>query len=278
MGADLVMATRIEGLSRCGGGRFCDLYALDHDLLLVALDRVAVGEHPVPTGIPEKGRVACQLAAFWLDATRNLAPSHFVSDDIEQIRRRLKALEARLQQPLLEGRALLVNRARPFRVACTVIGYRDGEPLAQPLFRPRRKDDPSHALLSQHDLQHAVEPGHARRMEAFSLALYDFARRHARERAGLRLTEATFEFGLLDGTTVVIGLPLTPDTCRFEEARATQQAGPAPDFAREFIDDYLQSIQWAGSPPIPPLPDGIVSRTQARWRELFTRLTGAEPV
>jgi phosphoribosylaminoimidazole-succinocarboxamide synthase len=304
MPADLVLATEIEGLRRFRTGKVTDTYELDFELLLIAKDRVAVLGEVLPTGVPMKGRVMSQLSAFWLDLTRNVAPSHFVSNDLEQIHRVLESWGVEVEDRLLEGRAMLVNKARPIGVACTVCGYlcgsaweeyeglSEGDRLPAPRFLPRRKDAPLEQRLTGEEIQRAtdpgggarsaasrraVEPGHARRMAELSLALYGFAESYARER-GLILAETTLEFGVFQGMTILIDEALTPDTSRYWDVRSWRPGGPQPDFAYQFLLDYLQSIRWTGEAPAPDLPADVVERTRARLVELYQCLTGTELV
>jgi phosphoribosylaminoimidazole-succinocarboxamide synthase len=326
MPADLVLATEIEGLRRFRSGELRDSYELDYELLLIAKDRVSALGQVFPTGVPMKGRVTSQLSAFWLDLTRNVAPSHFVSNDLEQIHRLLESWGVEVEDRLLEGRGMLVNKARPIRVACTVCGYlcgaaweeyrtagtvggetaseglSEGDRLPGPRFLPRRKDageDARRGPRARHWSEGAgetpdasedraaftgvwrlasgvpVEPGHARRMADQSLALYAFAEAYARER-GLILAETTFEFGVFQGMTILIDEVLTPDTSRYWDLRGWRPGGPQPDFAYQFLLDYLQSIRWTGETPAPDLPADVVERTRTRLVELHQRLTETE--
>jgi phosphoribosylaminoimidazole-succinocarboxamide synthase len=252
--------------------------------------------------------VVSQLGAFWLDFTRNVAPSHFVSNELEQIQRTLASWGVEVEDGLLDGRAMLVNRARPVPIACTVCGYlcgaaweayqatgsaggealpgglTEGERLPRPLFLPRRKDAPRDERLTWEEIQQTmepgrarrmVEPGHTRRMAENSLALYALAEAHAREQ-GLILAETTFEFGVFQEMTILIDGVLTPDTSSYWDARGWRPGGPQPDFAYQFLLDTLQSIRWAGETPAPELPDDVVQRTRDRLVELHQRLTGTE--
>jgi phosphoribosylaminoimidazole-succinocarboxamide synthase len=295
---ELVLASQITGLPRIDGDGLCDRYGLDHELLLVHLDRLGARGATLPTGVPDAGRVASQLTTFWCDAARNVVPSHFLTDDAEQIRRRLAALGAAAPARLLEGRAQLVNRTRPLPVLCDVIGslfdddweeyqatggiagqsvptgLSEGDSLADPLLVARSRD--ADTPLDGHALQHALEPGHARQVEAYSRALFALAAATAREKTGLRLSRARFEYGVFDGTVVLIGCPLTPETASFREAAPGFSGAAPPDVARGPLDHYLQRIHWQGGPHLPVLPDEVVSQTAERYRALFTRLTGLD--
>lgn len=317
MPADLVLATEIEGLRRFRSGELTDRYDLDFELLLIAKDRVlgtpreARNRQVLPTGVPMKGRVTSQLSAFWLDLTRNVAPSHFISNDLEQIHRLLESWGVEVEDRVLEGRAMLVNKARPIRIACTVCGYlcgaaweeyqaagtvggelapqglSEGDRLPEPRFLPRHKDaggDAWHQTPGAREdgtaftgVRHllpgvSVEPGHARRMVDQSLALYTFAEAYTRER-GWILAETTFEFGVFQGMTILIDEMLTPDTSRYWDLRGWRPGGPQPDFAYQFLLDHLQSIRWTGEAPAPHLPADVVERTRDRLLELHQRLT-----
>jgi phosphoribosylaminoimidazole-succinocarboxamide synthase len=299
-----ILTTEIAGLPREAGGGLRDVYSLDHEQLIFHLDRVAARGLTLPTAVPGTGRVTAQLSAFWFAQTHNIAPSHFLTDDPEAIRRRLTALGTTVEPELLVGRAQLVNRTRPIPVVCDVIGalfdsdweeYRttgslagrnlppglsEGDRLPEPLFVPRGADE---APLSEHALSHMLEPGYVRQIEARSRALYAVAAELAGESAGLFLTRARFQFGLLAATLVLIGCPLTPESASFREADSSPIAAAHVDLARGAVEEYLRRIHWLEVPAsslsnahAPELPPDVATATASRYRDLFERLTGQE--
>lgn len=294
MAHDLVLSTDLAGVKRVEAGGPRDVYALDHERLIIHLDRVGAGGVALPTGIPRVGQIIAQLAAFWFHETHNAAPSHFITDEIEAIHRRLTALAAETDTDPLEGRAHLVNRTRSLPVVADVIGalcgsdweeYRatgtvaghalpaglaEGDVLPEPLYVPRALAD------AASDAGPTLEPGHVRRIETASRALLRTAASSARESAGLMLARARFEFGLFDGTVVLVGCPLTPETASFRELRADGAGALGPDVARAALDDHLERVHWQPGANLPELPGEVVAATAAGYRELFERLTGQE--
>jgi phosphoribosylaminoimidazole-succinocarboxamide synthase len=303
---DLLLSTEIAGLPRAESDALRDVYALDHERLILHLDRMSLSTvgswrgQALPTGVPGVGRVAAQLSAFWFDQTQNIVPSHFLTDDPEAIRRRLAALGASADVRALAGRAQLVNRTRPLPVLCHVIGalfdadwaeYRatgalggrtlpagldEGASLPEPLRIPRSAADG--APVDVHSLEHALEPGHARQIEASAREVFAFASALARENGSLLLARARFEYGLFDGTVVLIGCPLTPETASFRETGSAGTGGVALDPAREPLEAHLRRIDWQDGAQLPELPPEVVSATTVGYRALFERLTGQDLV
>lgn len=290
--ASPVLATTLDGVPREPGDGLRDVYGLDHEHLLLYLDRVGAMGAALPTAVPGCGRVRSQLAAFWFDQTGNVAPNHFLTDDVAAIRRRLAALGASCDLRSLHGRAHLVNRTRGLPVLCDVVGalfgadwddyhatggiagrtlptgLGHGYSLPEPLYFPKAEDG---TPLAEHALSHRMEPGHARQIATHSRALFDAAGAVARENAGLLLSRARFTFGLLDATVVLVGSPLTTETASFRDADGT-------DMARDSLDAYLRRIHWQGGENVPELPPEVVRATSDGYRALFERLTGQELV
>ena len=296
----IVLTTDIPGLERRTGGKIRDVYELDDQLLIVTTDRVEVGGAILPFGLPDKGRVLNQLSAFWFDLLRNTAPSHYISADFAQIAEVLHSYRLAAEPDLLSGRSMLVNKARPLPVRALVRGYMtaaawaeyqasgrvaghllpaglmEADRLPEPLSIPVAKGSgDGEAPLTEGQMFRLAEPGHLRRMIDQALALYERAARYALERR-LILAEATFEFGVFQGMTILIGECLTPDCARYWDAESYRPGGPPSGYGHQYLLDYLESMGWERQAPGPRIPMEILARTAERYREAFRRLTGRE--
>ncbi|MDR7556037.1 MAG: phosphoribosylaminoimidazolesuccinocarboxamide synthase [Armatimonadota bacterium] len=282
-------------------GKVRDLYEAGDEagelLLMVATDRISAFDHVLPTPVPDKGRVLTQLSAFWFEATRGLAPNHYLTADPAAMPAPLGALATSLG-----GRAMLVRRARRLDVECVVRGYlagggwseyrqtgaisgvrlpgglREGDPLAQPIFTPAAKASTGHDHnITFDEVVALVGPALAEQLRAWSLALYAHAHAHAAA-CGLVLADTKVEFGLLPGSParlVVIDELLTPDSSRFWDA-ADYARGVLVPLDKQFVRDYLLQIGWDRQSPPPPLPPEVVAATAQRYRETYRRLVGRE--
>jgi phosphoribosylaminoimidazole-succinocarboxamide synthase len=304
----LVLSTTIPGIARFTQGKVRDVYDLGDALLLVATDRISAFDVVLPTGIPDKGRVLTALSVFWFAQTAGLVPNHLLSSDRDVIAERVQAAGGALTPALrdtLAGRSLLVKKCRALPLECVVRGYlagsawhdyreifghggevklygipvpiglRECEQLPHPLFTPATK-----AAVGAHDenisQRAAIDLVGAELfapLEQNSLALYLFARDHAAAR-GLILADTKFEFGVLDGQIILIDEALTPDSSRFWEARGYKPGRAQPSFDKQFVRDYLETLDWDKTAPGPALPPEIVEKTAAKYRDAYRLLTG----
>jgi phosphoribosylaminoimidazole-succinocarboxamide synthase len=296
----VVTETQIPGLQLLARGRVRDVYDLDSQLLIVNTDRVPVANGTLPAGLPDKGRVLTQLAAFWFDQLRNTAPSHYLSSDFTQIASLLDSYDVEADAHLLAGRSMLVNKVRPLPVHVAVAGYlspthwpeykasgrllgtsvspglQPGDRLAAPLVQVTDADvSGGRTTLDREQIFHRVEPGHIDRATRDALALYEQAAAHSLG-LDLILAEARFEFGVFQGMTILIGDCLTPDSARFWDAKLYQPGASPVGMGLQYLLDYLQRTGWDGQSPEPDVPTEVLARTAGSYRELFRRLTGTE--
>lgn len=279
-------------------GKVRDIYEAGDALLIVATDRISAFDHVLPTPVPDKGRILTQLSAFWFERTRTIVPNHLITTDVAQMPAVLG-----IHAALLEGRAMLVRRARRLDVECIVRGYlagsgwvdyrRDGAicgvtlpdglgegaRLPEPIFTPATKSSGGHdSNITYDDVIGLVGAPLASRLRDASLRLYDHARRHA-ERCGLLLADTKFEFGMVPGPAgeemMLIDEALTPDSSRYWDA-AAYAAGVLVAFDKQFVRNYLLGAGWDREPPAPALPPDVVAATRQRYLETFRRLTGQE--
>jgi phosphoribosylaminoimidazole-succinocarboxamide synthase len=302
----VLLESALEGLP-VRRGKVRDVYDLGGDrLLIVATDRISAFDWVLPNGIPDKGRVLTGLSAYWFRRLREdgrlRSRDHMISTDLEDAGLPLDATT----RAALEGRSMVVRKARVVPFECVVRGYLSGsgwreyqasgtvcgEPLPaglvesqrleRPLFSPATKAESGH----DQNIPFAVmaealgdTPGLADAIRERSIKAYSVAREHAEAR-GLILADTKFEVGWIsaDAGAPVLGLVdevLTPDSSRYWDAATYRPGGPQPSFDKQFVRDWLDASGWDKNSPPPPLPDEIVARTREKYVECYERLTGA---
>jgi phosphoribosylaminoimidazole-succinocarboxamide synthase len=289
----VVLETHLPGLRLLARGKVRDVYDLGDELLIVATDRISAFDYVLPTGIPAKGTVLTQLSVFWFDFLRDVTPTHFISADPETYPAALKPHRA-----MLEGRSMLVRRAKMIPVECVARGYlagsgwkeyretgkvcgiplppglRESDRLPEPIFTPATKAQTGHDENISFDQVAALVGGElAERLRALTLEIYSRAARYAETR-GILIADTKFEFGFVGPELVLADEVLTPDSSRFWPADGYRPGGPQPSYDKQYVRDYLESIGWDKRPPAPPLPPDVAARTSEKYREAYRALTG----
>lgn len=304
----LVLSTDIPNIPRYTQGKVRDVYDLGDALLLVATDRISAFDVVLPTGIPDKGLVLTALSVFWFAQTADVVSNHLLSSDMDAIGERIEIAGGTLTPELREtlaGRSLLVRKCRALPLECVVRGYLAGsawndyrqifghggevklygiplpvglrkcDPLPRPLFTPATK-----AAVGAHDENISQSAAAAlvgadlfAELQQRSLDLYAFARDHAAAR-GLILADTKFEFGILGDQLILIDEALTPDSSRFWDAQGYKPGRAQPSFDKQFVRDYLETLDWDKTAPGPSLPPEIIEKTAAKYRDAFRLLTG----
>jgi phosphoribosylaminoimidazole-succinocarboxamide synthase len=290
-----VHTTALRHLKLLHRGKVRDIYELDAThMLIVTTDRLSAFDVVLPDPIPHKGRVLTEISEFWFARTRAIVPNQLSGRSLDAL-----PLEPEERQ-MLEGRAVIVRRLKALPIEAVVRGYLIGSGwkdyqrtgsvcgialpsglelasrLPQPLFTPASK-----APAGQHDenisyaeVEATIGAVNAARIRDTSLALYDFAAAHARAR-GIIIADTKFEFGLDEqGQLTLIDEVLTPDSSRFWPADTYQVGISPPSFDKQFVRDYLETLDWNKQPPAPTLPAEIVRKTSEKYREALARLTG----
>jgi phosphoribosylaminoimidazole-succinocarboxamide synthase len=290
-----LLETRIPELTLWRRGKVRDVYDLGDQLLVVATDRLSAFDVVLPTGIPDKGRVLNQISLFWFEQLKDVVPNHVITSDVAAYP---GALAAHREQ--LEGRSMLVVKTEPLPVECVVRGYltgsgwkdyqatgalcgiplpkglRDSDRLEPALFTPSTKAEVGHdENISFAEVERLLGAERAREVRDVSQALYARGRAHA-ESCGIILADTKFEFGIRDGKLVWIDEALTPDSSRFWPQDGYAPGRSQPSFDKQYVRDYLQSLQWDKRPPAPALPEDVVARTREKYREAYRRITGRE--
>jgi phosphoribosylaminoimidazole-succinocarboxamide synthase len=294
MPSPTVYRTTLRGLERIHEGKVRDIYALDAEtMLIVTTDRLSAFDVVLPDPIPDKGRVLNSISNFWFSRTGHLVPNHLTGRALASV------TPDPDEQALLEGRAVIVRRLQALPIEAVVRGYLIGSgwkdyqasgqlcgvalpqglqlaaQLPQPLFTPATK-----AKLGAHDenisfgdVVSLIGPQRAAQVRDAALALYGFAAAHARER-GIIIADTKFEFGVdADGILTLIDEVLTPDSSRFWPADTYRVGVSPPSFDKQFVRDYLETLNWNKQPPGPRLPAEVIAATSDKYREALARLT-----
>ncbi len=286
--------SHLSGLELINRGKVRDIYRIDAEhLLIVTTDRLSAFDVVLPQPIPGKGEVLTRVANFWFRRTRDLVANHLSDIPLEAV---VTSSEERRQ---LGDRAMVVRRLKPLPVEAIVRGYligsgwkdyqqtgavcgialppglRQADKLPEPIFTPSTK-----AAVGAHDLNVSFEavaaligPEVAEAVRTLSLRIYDECAAYARER-GIIIADTKFEFGQDEtGRLYLIDEVLTPDSSRFWPADQYRPGTSPPSFDKQFVRDYLETLDWDKTPPAPRLPQEIIDKTAAKYREAEQRLT-----
>jgi phosphoribosylaminoimidazole-succinocarboxamide synthase len=276
-------------------GKVRDVYHVGDDkLLMVATDRISAFDVVLEPGIPDKGACLTQISNFWFDRLKDTVPNHLVATRVEDFPDELHPYV-----DILRGHAVLVERLEPLPVECIVRGYitgsgwkdykksgkvcgielpvglQESQQLPEPLFTPSTKADTGHdENISFEEAAAIVGEEAAIWLRDTSLRIYRQAAAYALER-GIILADTKFEFGRrADGTIVLMDEVLTPDSSRFWPADEYQVGRGQPSFDKQYVRDYLETLDWDKTPPGPRLPEDIVNGTSARYKDAYERLVG----
>ncbi|MDD3801916.1 MAG: phosphoribosylaminoimidazolesuccinocarboxamide synthase [Desulfuromonas thiophila] len=289
-----IMQTDCPGLKLVNRGKVRDIYDVGEHLLIVTSDRISAFDVIMNEGIPGKGQVLTEISVFWFSMMQDIIPNHIVSTNVEEFPP--AALAYRDQ---LEGRSMLVKKARPLPVECIVRGYisgsgwkeyqakgsicgiplppglKESDRLPEVIFTPSTK-----AELGEHDenipfskVEELCGVALAAQVRDTTIAIYERARSYAATK-GIVIADTKFEFGLYNDQLLWIDEALTPDSSRFWPADQYQPGGPQPSFDKQFLRDYLETLDWGKKAPAPDLPAEIVRKTGEKYREALVRLTG----
>ena len=283
----------LPGVSKLKSGKVREIFDLGDAFLLVATDRISAFDCIMPNGIPRKGEVLTQLSHFWFERFSALVPNHLLARANDPLPARLQPFAAQLSR-----RSMIVKKAQPLPIECVVRGYlagsgwkeyqrsqtvcgiqlpaglRESSELPEPIFTPATKAESGHdENISFEQAARLTGADIADQARAASLKIYTEARAYARER-GIIIADTKFEFGMFDGKLILIDEVLTPDSSRFWPANQYDPGRGQPSFDKQFVRDYLETLDWDKTPPAPALPAEVVARTQAKYFEAFEKLTG----
>ncbi|NDV24792.1 phosphoribosylaminoimidazolesuccinocarboxamide synthase [Desulfovibrio sp. JC022] len=292
-----VVETDIKELKLLSRGKVRDIYEVDDDkLLLVTTDRISAYDVIMPNPIDDKGKILNQITLFWMDMFKDIVPNHLIASKVDDYPEVLHKYRDQL-----EGRSVLVKKAKPLPIECIVRGYitgsgwkdyqntgevcghklpeglKESEMLEQPLFTPSTK-----AELGEHDENISVEKATEMlgkelfdKVQEATLSIYKRGRDYAREK-GIIIADTKFEFGIYDGELIIIDEVLTPDSSRFWPVEGYEAGKSQPSFDKQFLRDWLTEIKFNKQPPAPEVPEEIATKTRDKYMEAFTLLTESE--
>ena len=297
MTRDILLKTNFTDLKLFRRGKVRDVYDLGDKLLVVSTDRISCFDVVLPCGIPNKGKILTALSCFWFDFLKDLTRHHLLTADIYKYPKDL--LEYKDE---LEGRSMLVVKAKSLPMECIVRGYLSGsgwkeykekqsvcgiklrsglkesDKLPEIIFTPSTKADVGHDInVNQKYVEDLIGKDITRKIKDLSIAIYkkasDYAFKH-----GIIIADTKFEFGMQGDEVILIDEVLTPDSSRFWPQDSYQPGKAQPSFDKQFVRDYLETLDWNKTPPAPRLPEEIIQKTSAKYLEAYKRLTGNEIV
>lgn len=284
----------LPGIKKLRSGKVREVFDLGDTLLFVVTDRLSAFDVILPDPIPQKGAVLNQLSAFWFKRFGKI-DNHFITADFEKFPKELQSFRDQLA-----GRSMIVKKTKPLAVECVVRGYLAGSgwkeyqesqsvcgiklpaglklasQLPEPIFTPATKADEGHD--ENIDMQRCAQilgDEIANQAKQLSLEIYSKGRDHAAQH-GIIVADTKFEFGTIDGKLLLIDEVLTPDSSRFWPQDQYVVGQSPPSFDKQFVRDYLETLDWDKTPPAPKLPTEIIEKTSAKYVEAFERLTGAK--
>ena len=289
-----IYETHFPELTLFKRGKVRDVYEVADKLLIVATDRVSAFDVIMADPIPGKGRILTEISTAWFRAMEEVIPNHLISTRVEDYPPPCGEYAAEL-----EGRSMLVRRTEPVPIECVARGYLAGSgwkeyqesgkicgiklpagliessKLPEPIFTPATKEEVGdHDInITFEDMIKRIGKNLSEQLREITLTIYERARRMA-ESKGIIIADTKLEFGLLDGKLILIDELITPDSSRFWPADDYQPGRPQHAFDKQFLRDYLLTLDWDKSPPPPPLPPDIVAKTRERYEEALRRLTG----
>ena len=290
-----ISETNIGELSLLGRGKVRDIYRVDDKLLVISTDRLSAFDVVLPDPIPRKGLVLNQLSIFWMDQTGHLAPNHLISANVDEYPSELLRYSDQLK-----GRSMLVKNADVFPVECIARGYiigsgwteykatgsisgirlpsglKQGQKLPEPIFTPSTK-----AETGQHDQNISFQKTvdllgfeAASWLRDKALEIYKFGAKWA-EQKGIIIADTKFEFGVIDGAFTLVDEVLTPDSSRFWPMNQYEIGVSPPSLDKQYVRDYLESLNWDKNPPAPKLPREVVLNTSEKYLAIYKILTGS---
>ncbi len=291
-----ILQTNIPEAKLLKRGKVRDIYEVDDKLLIIATDRISAFDVVLPNPIPYKGYVLNQISIFWFNFLKDVVKTHFISDDVDEFPDVFKAVHEQVAY-----RSMLVKKAKPLPVECIVRGYisgsawkeykksgsvcgiklpdglRESDKLDESIFTPSAKAETGHdENISFDDVVSLIGAELAEKVRELSLKIYTKAERYAREK-GIIIADTKFEFGIDEnGEIILIDEVLTPDSSRFWPLSEYTPGKSQPSFDKQYVRDYLESLNWDKNPPAPELPEEVVRKTSEKYLEAYRLLTGED--
>jgi phosphoribosylaminoimidazole-succinocarboxamide synthase len=292
---------RIPELRFLRSGKVRDIYEIDAEhLLIVASDRISAFDCVMPNSIPHKGQVLTQISKFWFSKFAGLVPNHLLTTSVNELPADLLGKLSEESKAKLSGRMMYVRKGEVVPFECVARGYLAGSgwkeyqetgkicghalpaglsesaKLPKAIFTPATKAEEGHDInVSVATMADSIGETLTSQLEKLTLQLYSDAAAYAATR-GIIICDTKFEFALKDGQLMLIDEVLTPDSSRFWPAEQYEPGHPQPSFDKQYVRDYLETLDWDKHPPAPALPEAVVANTSAKYQEAFRLLTGYE--
>lgn len=296
-----ITASDIPELALARRGKVRDVYTVDNDcLVIVATDRISAFDCILPNAIPMKGAVLTQLSKFWFTKFSHLVPNHMIANRVKDFPSEIRNRLSSQSQSTLDGRAMLTHSAEVIPFECVARGYlagsgwkdylRTGEvcghqlpaglvesdKLPHAIFTPATKSEEGHDInISTAEMAAVIGSDLTSRLEQLTLQIYSEAAAYAETR-GIIICDTKFEFGLRNGELIWIDEALTPDSSRFWPQEKYTPGKSQPSFDKQYVRDYLETLDWDKTPPAPELPEEVVINTSAKYLEAYRLLTGTQ--
>lgn len=286
-----ILKIELPGIKPLRSGKVRDIFDLGDYLLLVASDRVSAFDVVLPNGIPGKGKVLTRISVHWFNIMKEVISNHLISSDVKDF-----PAVCQPAKDVLEGRSMLVKKAKPMPVECIVRGYLSGSgwkeyqksntvcgielpaglpesaKLPEPIFTPSTKAEEGHDInISFGETKRIVGNEMAERLRDLSLEIYKKAQALA-EKKGIIIADTKFEFGLFDDQLILIDEVLTPDSSRFWDVKTYEPGRSQDSYDKQIVRDYLLTLDWDQRPPGPQLPESVIEKSAARYREIMNIL------
>ncbi len=284
MNTNAATTVELKGVKFFKRGKVREIYDLDDKLLIISSDRISCFDVILPTPIPGKGQVLTEVSKFWFDFTSDIIDNHLISTDVDEFPQELAPYKE-----LLRGRSMLVKKAQPLPVECVVRGYlsgsgwkdykktgticaiklpeglRESDKLPEVIFTPSTKAEVGHdENVSQEYVEKQIGKQTTDKLKELSIAIYmkacDYAQKH-----GIIIADTKFEFGKIGDKIILIDEVLTPDSSRFWSLDEYASGRSQPSFDKQFVRDYLETLDWDKTPPGPELPEEIVTKTKDKY-------------
>jgi phosphoribosylaminoimidazole-succinocarboxamide synthase len=297
---EVILETDIKEFPLFSKGKVRDVYDLEDRLLIVATDRISAFDVVLPTGIPGKGKILTQMSLFWFDLVKDIVENHLITSDVDQYPENLKKY-----RNVLEGRSMLVKKAKRIDIECVVRGYISGSwwkeykekrlyegksktiklfgielpthlkesaRLPYLIFTPTTKAEEGHdENLFFEDVIKMIGEDLALSLRSKSIQVYKKVADYA-EKRGMIIADSKFEFGMIDKQIILIDEIFSPDSSRFWDKKTYKPGRPQEAFDKQYVRDYLEGVNWNKKPPAPELPEEVVLKTKEKYQQAYRRL------
>jgi phosphoribosylaminoimidazole-succinocarboxamide synthase len=290
---NVILKTEIPGAKLFNRGKVRDIYDFDDKLLIVASDRISAFDVVMNEGIPGKGIVLTQISKFWFEQTAEITPNHFITDQVPEFPKPFNEYEK-----VLKGRSMLVTKSIPLPVECIVRGYlagsgwkeyrnegtlhkqslpsglQESSKLPEPLFTPSTKAEEGHDLnITYNDMVELVGEKSSPQVKETSIKIYKRGLEIADQKS-IIIADTKFEFGHSGDQIILIDEVLTPDSSRFWPKQLYSPGKSQPSLDKQYVRDFLETLDWDKTPPPPTLPEEVVYNTSKKYQEILEILTG----